>query len=209
MAGRHVGKDAEPAERIFAFELTHRRCRDRLARGAMEAVAADDELRVDPRRRAVSGEGHERRDAVDVVQRDVLRLVQDRQVALRRRVHQVARHLGLAIDGDVLAGERLDVDTDQMVGGGEVEAFLHQPLGPQPLVEAQSFHQVGRHRLQHARTDTAEDIGRRLAFDDHAVDACRAQQMPEQQARGTCADDDDRGLHRADASCLSSASSTR
>ncbi len=47
-AGRHVGQDAQPAEGINPLELAAHTRRDGLAADAMEAVAAGDELAVQP-----------------------------------------------------------------------------------------------------------------------------------------------------------------
>jgi hypothetical protein len=47
VARRHVGQDAQPAERIDPFEFARGAGRDRLARRAVEAVAAGDEARVE------------------------------------------------------------------------------------------------------------------------------------------------------------------
>jgi hypothetical protein len=87
------------------------------------------------------------------VERDVLGLIDHRQTAVRRGFHQVAGQLGLAIDHDVLAGQFGDVDADQPVAIGEVEALFDQPLGVHALVDAQPLHQVGGHRFQHTGAD--------------------------------------------------------
>ncbi len=65
----------------------------------METIAARDEGAVQPLLDAVLAVGNERTSGVEVVQRHVGRLV-DRTAAVRSaRVHQVVRHLGLAVDG--------------------------------------------------------------------------------------------------------------
>ncbi len=172
----------------------------------MEPVAADHERGGDPLLHAVPGEGDERR-AFGIVDGEVARLADDLQPSAWCGGEQVAGDLGLAIDGDVAAGERLEVDADQPVVGGQVEAVLYQPLGVYPHVDAQPAHQTRRHRLQHAGADAPLDIGLRLTLDDHRVDAFRLEQMAEQQPRRSGADDDDLTRHAAATSARISASS--
>jgi len=48
VARRHFGEDAEPAERVDALEAALQRGGDCRARGAVEAVAPRDEVRIEP-----------------------------------------------------------------------------------------------------------------------------------------------------------------
>ena len=147
----------------------------------------------------------------------VLGLEDDIKPAIGRRVDQVARHLGLAIDHDMPAGEPGDVDTDKLLASGEIEAFLLQSDSVQPGIDAQFVKQIGRDRLQHTGADPAFDVDPALSLDDDAVYSRGAQKMSEQQSCGTASDDRDlrfcayrraRGRPHA-LSCLSRASSTR
>jgi hypothetical protein len=171
------------------------------------AVAAGDERGVDALLGAIPGEGQERGIAVDPVDRDVARLEDDLEPARGSRVDQVAGDFGLAIDGDVSTSQRGDVDADDAVVGGEVEAVLDHALGVEALIDAEFVEQVGRDGLEHPGANAVVDMGAGLAFDDDAVDSRRAQLVPEQQPRRAGADDRDLGLHEA--SCFSSWSSTR
>ena len=83
VARRHVGEDAEPAERIDALISRAGAVGDRLAARPVEAVAAGDEVAVDALPAPSVRVGDGRRIAVDVVQRHVGRLADDLQPALR------------------------------------------------------------------------------------------------------------------------------
>ncbi len=81
------------------------------------------------------------------------------------------------------------------VVGGEVEPRFDQPLPLHPRIKAEPRHQIGRHRLQHARPDPTEHIIGRRALDNDAIHPRLTQQMAEQQARRPCPDDRNLGLH--------------
>ena len=71
---------------------------------------------------------------------------------------QVARHFGLAVDGDVLAGQPGEIDAVQPVVEGEREAVMRQPLGMQPRADAGLVEQVDRALLEHAGAHAAEHM---------------------------------------------------
>ena len=73
--------------------------------------------------------------AIDAMQRCIADSIDDLQPALRGGFHQVTRDLGLAIDHHGLAGEIGDVDPDQPLAIGQIEAFLDQPFGAQPVAQ--------------------------------------------------------------------------
>ena len=124
-------------------------------------------------------------------------LVDHLEPALLARVHQVAGQLGLAVDHDLLAGQLGDVDADQPLAVGEVEAVVRQALGLEPRIEPEPLHQRDGDLLEHAGADAAEHVIGRLPLEHHALDALGAQQVAEQQPGGPGADDADLGLHAA------------
>ena len=163
----------------------------------MKAVAAGDEIGLDPLFDAVDAEGHRRPVVGEIMQRDIRSTIDDLDPAGRRRIHQVARHLGLAVDGDALAGQRGDVDADQMFAIGEVEAIFDHPLGGQSRAEPELVEQIGRAAFEHPGADPPEDVIGRLALDHDHVDPLGAQQMREQQPGGSRADHRDLRAARA------------
>jgi hypothetical protein len=48
----------------------------------------------------------------------------------------IAGQLGLAVNGDVAAGQRLDVDAEGLRIGREIETVLNDPLRIEPIGDA-------------------------------------------------------------------------
>ena len=103
------------------------------------------------------------------------------------------RDLGLAVDGDVLAGQRLEVDAVQLAVECELDAVVRQSLAVQALGDAGLLEQLDRRLLEHAGADAAHHIGGAALLDDHRVDAGLVQQRAQQQPGRTGADDRDLG----------------
>ena len=136
----------------------------------MEAVAAGDEVAD----QLALGAGLPVAElwpcGLDVVDVDVRSLPDDRTVAGEARGDQVPGHLGLAVDGDGLAGEVAEVDANAPAADGDLDAVVHQPFAIQPLGDAGLFHQSDRSLLEHAGTNAGLDIVARARFDDDALD---------------------------------------
>ena len=96
--------------------------------------------------------------------RDVGRLPDDRAVAGETRGDQVPGHLGLAVDGDGLAGQRAEVDANAPAADGDLDAVMHQAFAVQPLGDAGLFQQGDRSLLQHAGANASLDIVARPRF---------------------------------------------
>ena len=65
------------------------------------------------------------------------------------RIHEVAGELGLTIDHHLLARQLRDVDTDQTLAVGQVEAVVRQALGLESCIEPKALHQGDRNLLEH------------------------------------------------------------
>ena len=114
MSGKRRGarQDAEPAERVHLLELAQDRGRDRPARDAVEAVAAGDEVAVQPQRLAAVAAGDDGMRGLEVVQRDVLGLVQHGGAAAVGGGHQVFLDAGLAVGHEAPAQVPVHVDEE-------------------------------------------------------------------------------------------------
>ena len=133
--------------------------------------------------------GDSRRRSAEVVQRHVLGFVHTRRAARGARVHEIARHFGLAVDGDALAGQRLEIDAMALAAKADLHAVVDQPFGVQPARHAGALEHVDGARLEHASADTADHVFRAAPLQDQCVDALLVQQLAEQQPRGSRADD--------------------
>jgi hypothetical protein len=130
----------------------------------------------------------------DLVQRDVVGVEDDLESAGIGRVEEVLHHLLLAVDHDArAAGERGHVDTEHLAVAGQSRAGMHQALGAEAGVEAEAGHEVDRDLFEHAGAHAALDVGAVAALDHDAVHVRLAQQVSEEHAGRTGADDGDLG----------------
>ena len=72
-----------------------------------------------------------------------------------------------------------------------LESAVHQALAVHARADADLVQQIDADLLEDAGTDAAEHVLAGLALDDHGVDARLGQELPEQQARRSGADDGD------------------
>jgi hypothetical protein len=163
----------------------------------MIAVAAGNELGIDPMHCAILAVGDTRRIAFQTVQRHVSGIVDDLQVASGCSLHQVAGNLSLTVNHDLSASQRANIYADHPFTIGKVKTVMWQSLGMHPGTQTQLIHEVGRRAFQHTRANAAQHIVGRRPFHDHDIDAFRAQQMPEHQPGGPSANDGDLGFHDA------------
>ena len=161
----------------------------------MEPVAAGDHVAGELLRRAVVAEGDARAVGGKVVHRDVGGLEQDRLAGGEAGGDQVLHHLVLAVDGDVPAGEGGEVDPVVAAGEAQVHAVVRQALAPQAVADAGGDQQVLDAVFQHAGADAVFHVLARAGFQHHRLDAAQVQQVGEQQAGGTGADDANLGAH--------------
>ena len=157
----------------------------------MEAIAASDVVADQFAFEACHLVAEARAIALDVVDRDVCCLPDDRTIPGKPRGNQVPGHFGLAVDGDGLAGQLAEVDTQAPAVGGDLDAVMHKPVAMQPLGDAGLFQKFDRALLQHAGAHACLDIVTRPRFEDHAVDAVQLQQAGEQKPCRSGADDAD------------------
>src|ERR687892_339646 len=105
-------QNAKPAERIFAIKQAQD-LRDARAGNAVKAVAAGDEIAFELLRRAVLLEMNLRLFALDIGERNVTRLEQDRRAVLQPARDHVLDYFLLAIDRDPAADELAEIEMMQ------------------------------------------------------------------------------------------------
>jgi hypothetical protein len=133
--------------------------------------------------------------AGQAVQADVLGLVDDRRAGGLVRVHQVVLDLGLAVDGDGLAGQRLEIDAPALAVEGQLDAVVDQPLAIEPRADADLVEQIDGALLEQAGADAgAQVLGRAPA--PARLRRCRpARAAAPAAARRPASDDPDLGAH--------------
>ena len=112
---------------------------------------------------------------------DICGFPDNRAVSGQASGNQVLRHLGLAVDGDGLAGQFAEVDANAPAANGNLGAVMHQPFAMQALGNAGLFEQSNRSLLQHARPNAGLNIVARPRFQNDALDAMDLQQAGEQK----------------------------
>ena len=139
----------------------------------MESVAAGDEVAVDLVGDAVLDVGDARTVGIEIMRFDIGSLIDRGEAGRLARVHQVERHLGLAVDHDRLAGGGVHVDAVSRAAEGEFDAMVDQSLVMGARAGADLVEQRHRAFLKQARADPAEHIFRRLALENDVVDAVK------------------------------------
>ena len=168
----------------------------------MKAIATGDEVAGEFVRHAVHRVAHARLIGVEIMHAHVLRAVDGAQASGLAGLHQVTRHLGLAVDHHMPAiAVACQVQAVALAAEEQLHAVVDQALCVHALTHTGLVQQIDGHLLQHARADPAEHVVRTLALQDHGVDARLEEQLTKQQARRACANDSDLGSHGSECSC--------
>jgi hypothetical protein len=124
----------------------------------------------------------------------VLNVVDDAGAQLVVAGQQVGDHLVLPVDPDRPA-HRV-VERDPVPGAVElqVDAAVLQPLPVETIAQPHLAQHLDGRLLEHTGTDPARNVLTGLALDHHRVDTAPCQQMGEEKAGRTCADDGHGGV---------------
>src|SRR5204862_7074711 len=98
---------------------------------------------------AVVAIAHARAIAAKVMQADIRRLVDARGARRGPAIHEVAGDLGLAIDRDALAGQRLKIDAVPGAGKAELRPVMDEALVVPARAEPELIDEVHRALLEH------------------------------------------------------------
>ena len=188
---RHGREDAEPGVGVLALERPQHALRDRAARDAVEAVAAGDDVAFDRDRCAVVGELDPRALRVEVVQRHVLDLEQERRAGVEPRGDEVLHDLGLPVDDDAAPGQVGQRDPMALAVELELDAVVDDPLALHPLADARLDEEVGGALLEHAGADALLDVLAAAGLEHDRLDPLALEQPREHQAGRARADDAD------------------
>ena len=155
----------------------------------MKAVAAGDEVAFDLVGDPVLDIADARLIGVEIVRLDVTGFVNGGEAGFFARIHQVERHLGLAVDHHRLAGRGPHVDAMTAAAKGELYAVMHQALAVRAAASPDFVEQRHRALFQKAGADAAEHIFAGLPLQDDVVDAVAPEQLSQQQSRRPRAND--------------------
>src|SRR5271166_3767155 len=192
---RGVAQDAEPAKRIDALVGAECGFRDGLPADTVKAVAPGDEIARDFARDAVAAVAQARPPGGDIVQAYPVGLVEGRHARSGARLHQVAGDLGLAVNGDGLAGQLAEIDALPPSAKADLDAVMNETLAMKPVADAGAVEQTDRPVLDQAGANTAQHIFAAALLENDVGDAVDLKQLPEEQAGRAGADDRDLGAH--------------
>ncbi len=181
---RDIRENAQPTERIDPFECPDGIGRNTGARHAAKAIAACDEIGCERLCHAILDEGTLGFTPAKScnVTASALNTVDNPDAS--PRIHQIARDLGLAIDGDMFAGEGLQIDADAPVRVADGEPLVREPLRRQTISDPGQAEQVHGSLLEHARPDPGQDMRAGSMFENDVIDARASEQCTEHQPDG-------------------------
>ena len=137
----------------------------------MEAVAAGDDAAAQLVALAVGDVADDGCVAVDVVDRHVGRLEHDRVAGGEAGGDEVLDDLLLAVHGDRVADELVEVEAVAAALEGQLDAAVGEALAVEPLGDAELAEQVDARVFEHAGADAVLDVLAVVAFEHDAVDA--------------------------------------
>lgn len=149
----------------------------------MIPIAARDILASQPMLPSIASPGDEGGGGIEIVQRDLLSVPNDRDVARVCCFEQVAHDLLLTIDRDALARKSRHIDAEQDAIKRDPGAVMHQSLPVEPFCQSKPPHQIDGSLFQHAGANPAFDIRAVALFDDYRVDPLLLQEMGEEHSR--------------------------
>src|SRR5215210_159780 len=192
--GRDLGEDPEPGERVIELVEAQHPFGDRRAADAVEAVAAGDRVAAELLLHPLVCETDTRLVRVDVVQRDVVDLEEQRAAGVQPGRDQVLDHLLLAVDRDrPPLGELLEGDPVALAVEAELDALVDETLAVKPVGEAKLGEQIDCALLEDARPDPLLHVFPTAVLEHHALDPLSPEEMREDQAGRTGAHDADLG----------------
>ncbi len=174
---RPVDHHPQPAERIDPLIGAQYLGWNGLAAGSVEAVAAGDEVALQLVAFAVLYPGQAWAGTGDVQRRHLLGLVDGLEPRGRAGLHQVAGDLGLAIDGDRLAGQGGEIDAVARAAEAEFDALMDQAFRMQALGDARLFQQSYRAVFDQSGADAAQHMVAAAPLENDIVDARGMQQL--------------------------------
>ncbi len=133
------------------------------------------------------------------MQHDVFGFIDAHAAHRGASLHEVARNLRLPVDGDGLAHQALQRDPMAPPLEADRHAIVHQTFLVQARGHTGTIENIDRALLEHTGANATEHVLGAAPLENHRVDALPQQQLPQEESRGTGADDDDlcsrAGLH--------------
>src|SRR6185503_4586551 len=108
------------------------------------------------------------------------------------RFDQILDDFVLPVDGYRLApGQLRQIDAMPLPLEGDIETVVSQSVALEVSADTHGMQQIDGSLLEDPRSHTIDHILAAAVLNDDGIDTVEMQQMPEHQARRTCADDAD------------------
>src|SRR5690606_35058535 len=158
--------------------------------------AACDEIALERVLGPAAPEVQRGRVAVDAFDPHVLALVKELAARGLTGLDQVCGDRGLTIDGEPSPGALVQIYALEAAVERQAHAAVRQTFGVEPRADAGAAQHVDRALLEDAGAHASEHVSPAAALEHDAVDAFDVQQVREQQAGWTRADDAHLRFHR-------------
>ena len=163
----------------------------------MRAVAARDEVAVEPYRFAAMTEAHVGLRRRDVEEFHVVRFGEQIRVAPIGRGEEIRLDVRLAVDHELLADVLLHVDEEAVATGpDDLHSVVHVALAIHAFRQPVGAQHVDRRLFENAGADACQHVFARVLLEHDAFHPVPVQDFREQKPRGTTADDGDLSSHR-------------
>ena len=177
MARWHIGQHAQPTKWVDALIGFEHIGRNGLARHAMKTIATRNKITIQTVSFTVFFIRHIRRIAIDIVQGHIAGIVNRGGADLGTRLHQVTRHLGLAIYRHMAADQSFKIHAVFFAVKHEFTTIVRYAFFNQILGNACTLQAVYSHAFQHPCTDAAQHIIAVFAFQNDIINATFGQNL--------------------------------
>ncbi len=161
----------------------------------MEAVTAGNEVALDFLRIALVGKPDLRPLGIEVVHGHAVDLEQQRAVVGAPLRDQVPHNFLLAVDGDALVHQLLEVEPVNVAVDADIDAPMWRAFALHARADADFRQQIGRPMLHQAGANAVVDVPFAAVLDDDGLDALQVKKPRQHQAGGARSDDADLGAH--------------
>ena len=106
---------------------------------------------------------------------DVVDLEQQRPAVGEPALNQILHHLLLAVNGDALVHQRLEIDAVQVAVDADIDAPMQHAFALHALADANIAEEIGGPMLDQAGANAVFDVVAAAIFDDDRLDALQVQ----------------------------------
>ncbi len=126
---------------------------------------------------------------------DAVGFEQQRPAVSQPSLHQILHDFLLAVDGDALVDQRLEIDAAQVAIDADINAPMQDAFALHPFADADVGQKIGGPVLDQSGADAVLDVIAAAVFEDDRFDAGEMQQPRQHQPGRPCSDNADLRAH--------------